>query len=163
VGQHIVRQSFESADLRGKEKWALTLSAASAQLSRTKEGTASLRLVNAELYQRDATEWRNTVKRKLKAESLLKEMETPSASAAQSKGQSSEKAKSAAKESNAKQSVAPAAASKPAVAAKRALDGADGEDSGEEGADGDAQQGGEKTARKRKRKRPNKAGGAVPL
>lgn len=157
VGQHIVRQSFESADLRGKEKWALTLSGSSAQLSRSKEGTASLRLVNAELYQRDATEWRSAVKRKLKAESLLKELEAPVAPAPkQQNGQSQQKSKTVSTAS-----VAQGNNSK-CVVVKRQRDekveeeeGADSEEEGAAAADGAGEKG---AARKRKRKRPTKAG-----
>ena len=145
VGQHIVRQSFDSADLRGKEKWALTLSNANTQLSRTKEGTASLRLVNAELYQRDATEWRSTIKRKLKAESLLKELEAPVPvpTAAPSKSKQTD-------------APVPAKAAATSIATKRSAEktGSDNEGSDTEAA---GQAGGEKTGRKRKRKRPNKA------
>jgi hypothetical protein len=169
VGQHIVRQSFESADLRGKEKWALTLSGSSAQLSRSKEGTASLRLVNAELYQRDAAEWRTAVKRKLKAESLLKELEAPVTAAVPKAGSGKGEAQQQKKQqqqavsapSTGKQDKAQLAS----AAAKRPRDGGksgaapEGEDDSgdEDGAVGGAA-GGDKAGRKRKRKRPNKAG-----
>jgi len=150
VGQHIVRQSFDSADLRGKEKWAMTLSSAQEVLSRTKEGTASLRLVNAELYQRDPTEWRSTIKRKLKAESLLKELDAPVAA-----NQQTHKPKDQQKPSSSDKKNAPDVV--PAKAAKRAAaEDAEGSDNSggeeEEGGDNAAA----KTARKRKRKRPTK-------
>lgn len=78
VGQHIVRKYFELADLRGKEKWALALTSSgnSLILTRNKEGNATLKLMNAELYQRDPIEWRSTIKRKLKAENMLKELDS---------------------------------------------------------------------------------------
>jgi hypothetical protein len=168
VGQHIVRQSFESADLRGKEKWALTLSGSSAQLSRSKEGTASLRLVNAELYQRDAAEWRTAVKRKLKAESLLKELEAPVPAAvpkAQGKGEAQQQKRQQQQGVSApstgkpdKAQVAGAATKRPRDEGKTSAAPEGEDDSGEEdGAVGGAA-GGDKTGRKRKRKRPNKAG-----
>lgn len=152
VGQHIVRQSFESADLRGKEKWALTLSGSSAQLSRSKEGTASLRLVNAELYQRDPAEWRSAVKRKLKAESLLKELETPAAAAAvplpkptgKGHGQGHGQGKRAREESSGR--------------GEAAVEGGDDSGDEEEGAGAEGEGGAAGAGkRKRKRKRPTKA------
>ena len=75
VGQHVVRKSFESCDLRGREKWAMTLSADLAGLSVNKEGRASLQLVNAELYSKDPTEWRTAAKKMIKAANLLAELD----------------------------------------------------------------------------------------
>lgn len=154
VGQHIVRQSFEAADLRGKEKWAMTLSGASDSLSRNKEGTASLRLVNAELYTRDPTEWRSTIKRKLKAESLLKELDAPV-------GAQVGKPKDAAKTAPAVVSVTEKSEKKvksdPAGSTKGgkrpAVEGGSDGSGDEEEEENNA---GVKVARKRKRKRPTK-------
>ena len=74
VGQHIVRKAYEAADVRGKEKWAMLLCGEREVLQRSKEGRGSLQLVNAELYQRDPTEWRSAAKRKAKAQSMLSEL-----------------------------------------------------------------------------------------
>eukprot|EP01032_Pedospumella_encystans_P020710 gene20710-23524_t len=150
VGQHIVRQSFESADLRGKEKWAMTLSGAQDVLSRTKEGTASLRLVNAELYQRDPTEWRSTIKRKLKAESLLKELDAPVAVNQQTHKPKEQNKPATSEKKNAPEVVPIKAAKRAATEDAEGSDNSGGEE--EEGGDNTAA----KTARKRKRKRPTK-------
>lgn len=162
VGQHIVRQSFESADLRGKEKWAMTLAASTDVLSRNKEGTASLRLVNAELYQRDPTEWRSTIKRKLKAETMLKELDASAVPAAKAKdsGNKNNAAATAAKSATAKADKAPVAQSQKRSAKDEAGD--EGEGSGDEGEEGQGE-GMNKSGRKRKRKRPNKAGAVAAV
>ena len=78
VGQHVLRKSYESCDLRGKEKWVMTLSAESSSLSSSKEGRSSLQLVQSELYLRDPSEWRSLVKKQVKAGTLLMEMEKTS-------------------------------------------------------------------------------------
>jgi hypothetical protein len=82
VGQHIVRRSFECCDLRGKEKWAMVLSAGRDKLMTRKEGRSSLQIVNAELYSRDPAEWRSLLKKQAKAATLLSEMEGTSSSGA---------------------------------------------------------------------------------
>lgn len=87
VGQHVLRQAFEACDVRGKEKWAMLCTSNREALVRSKEGRNSLHLVNAELYQRDAAEWRSAVKRKAKAEMLLHELDdvTPHSRSQQSR------------------------------------------------------------------------------
>jgi hypothetical protein len=175
VGQHIVRQSFESADLRGKEKWAMTLSAASELLSRKKEGSGSLRLVNAELYMRDPSEWRSTVKRKLKAEAMLKELDGPAAATASGAGasgakkaqQGTEQQQPAKQKTKLAHSTEDSSSSNktksaaPAEKAVRKVDNSDdeqddNEDAGVAGGPG-AGGGGGGGGRKRKRKRPGKS------
>lgn len=76
VGQHIVKRVFELSDIRGKERWVQVLSApvVMAGLMRTKEGRNSLQLVQAEAYQRDSGEWRNMMKKQMKASELFKDL-----------------------------------------------------------------------------------------
>eukprot|EP01033_Poteriospumella_lacustris_P008278 gene8278-5969_t len=135
VGQHIVRRIFDASDIRGRERWVQVLSAPAvlAALQRTKEGRGSLQLVQAEAYVRDAAEWRNAMKKQMRAAELFKDLlgDAPAAPAEKKKG---------AKEDGPRGKEDAAAAA----------DDEDGDDDGDEAA-ADAAGG----KRKRKRKRPN--------
>jgi hypothetical protein len=75
VGQHIIRRTFEKADLRSKEKIVKAIDASKAQLNKTKEGRASLRVVNAELFGRQPDEWKLLINKQVQATQMLMDLD----------------------------------------------------------------------------------------
>lgn len=83
IGHHVIRRLYEVLDVRGREKWVITLTSDGGRIalstrSSSKEVAVLLKLMNAELYMRDAAEWRNAIKKKMKGEQMLVELERSS-------------------------------------------------------------------------------------
>jgi hypothetical protein len=98
IGHHVIRRLYEVLDVRGKEKWVITLTSDGGRItlstrSSSKESAVLLKLMNAELYMRDAAEWRNVIKKKMKGEQMLVELERSSALSSSSSSSSSSKQK----------------------------------------------------------------------
>jgi uncharacterized membrane-anchored protein YhcB (DUF1043 family) len=75
VGQHIIRRTFEKADLRAKEKIVKAIDASKEQLNKSKEGRSSLRVVNAELFARQPDEWRQLINKQVHASQMLLDLD----------------------------------------------------------------------------------------
>lgn len=91
VGQHVVKKIYEASDLRGKEKWVQMLSNAKPVLTKTKEGRNAMHYMNVELYDRDAADWRSSIKKQLKASAMLSEFSAPPSSSSSSQPNTSSK------------------------------------------------------------------------
>jgi hypothetical protein len=78
VGHHTVRLCFENASSVDKERIVTALSDRQTRglVANSREGKVVVRLTNADLYGRSASEWKALIARQKKAEAMLQELET---------------------------------------------------------------------------------------
>lgn len=150
AGLHVLRSIYTACDLRGRERWAELLSkemTSSQTLQRSREGRQAIQLVASELYARDASAWRQSVKKQLKASDLFQEL---AADNSNKENKSSSKSESKKKHADRQQKEQTTPEAVPEVGKATDTDNEDDDDND----DGKEQDGsGETGAKKRKRKR----------
>lgn len=90
IGRHVLRVAFENSGAAGKQVIVKAVHSGRERLGQSKEGKATLRAVQADLYARQPQEWLQLVHRQTRARALLESIEgTPKVTHAKAKAEDS--------------------------------------------------------------------------